>query len=164
MPSPTYLDLAGLTTYDGLIKQYVSSQGGSATAMTEQEVSDAFDLGWVSPEGTVTITLTNPNHDSEAYNPACVLYESQSGESSQYSGYVHGAQLGSISSPTGSTTVVVPSSLYGIVASFYGNGVYIRVNPTCTDGVSFIGKSGNDVLLQVTGSGTATISNVDYDM
>lgn len=111
-----------------------------------------------APSGyTVTISLTNPVHAS-AFN-SCQIYEALSNDI-----YDQGANLGSISSATGSTEVSVGSSVYGVVVVVSGVSPYTDLSMcNCTGDVSAEDTdTGGAILFSVTGNGTITIDGIDY--
>ena len=162
------------------------SSGGliTATVSTTKSVTPSVSVGYVSsgtagtitvsgcntsqltvyagahhtptPAGyTVTVSLTNPVNSSAFQD--CTIFEQNS---ANY--YDVGATIGTISSPSGSTQVSVPGSLYGIAVILQGISVY-SPNASCTGGVTEIGNDSTGVLwYQVTGDGTITINGVDY--
>lgn len=104
---------------------------------------------------TVTVNLTNPS--SPGSFRRCEIFTALSA-----SVFDTGEILGNISSAAGSTTVTVPTSVYGIVVNANGTSVAMG---TCTgtDGVSFVTYEGDYALFQVTGDGTATLDGIEYD-
>lgn len=151
------VDGTTITISDGVIS--AAGGGGSPTAMTEQEVSDAVDAGWVTQGNDVTISLTNPRYASSAATPACKVYGATS------ESYVpSGDPIGTIDEPTGAVALVVDESLYGVVVDFSANGnAYVYDTVTCTGDVTKTGVQSKRVLLKVDGPGTATIDGVNYD-
>lgn len=109
-------------------------------------------------EHTVTISLTNPANAS-AFGD-CRIYEALSNDV-----YNPGEEIGSISSATGSTSVSVDSSNYGIVVIVSGIAVNADLSMcSCTGDVSAEDTDyGGAILFHVTGDGTITIDGVDYD-
>lgn len=104
----------------------------------------------------VTITLTDPVNDHNF--GSCDVYEALSN-----SVYNTGTFLGTIDTPTGSITVEVRKTIYGVTCFFYGDVVTIPWQEDTTGGVTLSGIDPSfAVLYQVTGNGTATISGVDY--
>lgn len=106
---------------------------------------------------SVTVSLTNPAHVSN-FN-LCRIYEALSNDP-----YDTGNLLGSISTATGSETVQVPPTVYGIIVITLGTEVYIPTNNiSTTGGVSFSQYNDTDtVVFSVTADGTATLSGIDY--
>lgn len=106
---------------------------------------------------TVTVSLTNPINPSRFYY--CDISEQYSAADGD-AGY----SLGRIESASGSTSVTVPASLYGVfidIQGDYGSSFYSN-NISVTGGVSYIGWD-NGAKFEVTGNGTITIDNVEYD-
>lgn len=105
------------------------------------------------------MSLTNPINSSNF--SFCDISE-------QYSSADHdsGYTLGTIQSPTGSASVSVPSSLYGIIVTPFGKygSQFEDSDVTVTGGVSYIGydTSIGGGKFSVTGDGTITIDNVKY--
>lgn len=111
------------------------------------------------PSGyTVTVSLTNPVNASSFSR--CSIYEVLSSDV-----YDWGDQIATISSATGSTSVSVDSSNYGIVVVASGASVYTDLSMcNCTGDVSAEDTDGaGAILFHVTGDGTITIDGVDYD-
>lgn len=111
------------------------------------------------PSGyTVTVSLTNPVNAVSFRG--CCIYEAFSNDV-----YDQGNQIGSISSATGSTSVSVDSSNYGIIVIVSGTAVSTDLSMcSCTGGVSAEDTdSGGAILFHVTGDGTITIDGIDYD-
>lgn len=113
----------------------------------------------VSSGYTVTVSLTNPINSSNF--SFCDISEQYSSADRDA-----GHTLGTIQSPTGSASVSVPLSLYGIIVTpfgEYGSGFADR-DVTVTGGVSYIGRDSTigGGKFSVTGDGTITIDNVDY--
>jgi hypothetical protein len=106
---------------------------------------------------TVMVSLTNPINPSRfAY---CDISEQYSAADRDA-----GFMLGRIQSASGSTSVTVPTSLYGVfieIASDYGSSFYSD-NISVTGGVSYIGWDGIGAKFEVTGNGTITIDGVEY--
>lgn len=110
------------------------------------------------PSGyTVTVSLTNPSHPSAFIS--CHIYEALSNDL-----YDWGNEIGSVSSPTGSTEITVPASVYGICVNFSGSSMYTEIsNCTCTGGVSVEETDyAGTFLFSVSGNGTITIDGVEY--
>lgn len=110
-----------------------------------------------SSSRTVTISLTNPKHSSEFIS--CDIYATNDGIT-----YVRG--LGGIASPTGSTDVTLAGADFGIIVNFSsGASMYIPPNGiSVTGGVTmYLPPQSNYVSFEVTGDGTVTLNNVDYD-
>lgn len=114
-----------------------------------------------TPAGyTVTISLTNPSGVSHFGEVG--IFEAISDDPWQNPG----SRLGVITTATGSTTVSVPSSVYGIHVIF--DGSWIGYGPqyattSCTGGVSHTNGDANVLIFAVTGDGTATIDGVDWE-
>lgn len=140
--------------HDGTgIRLWTGSASSGATAMTDAEVNTAVDDAFVSSGNTVTISLTNPIHGS--LFTRCVIYT--------YDGSETVEQVGSIDSPTGETTVVIPSSMYGLSVDCDGVS-FSWGSIECSGGVELIGS---DVLdnrvFRVVGDGAIIIDGNDYD-
>lgn len=137
----------------------IRAKGGTGAALEwPQGYVDAVGAisGGMTPR-TVTVSLDTPRHTGEASHPACYLFESEDGMSL--------VQVGTIGSPTGSTTVTVSKPL--LLAVFHGAGTpdagsisfpFDGVQPLRTD---FLETSTNGVY--VYNDGYFTISGVDYD-
>ena len=113
----------------------------------------------VSSGYTVTVSLTNPINPSQfSYCDICEQYSAAD--------YDAGLTLGQIQSASGSTSVTVPTSLYGVfivIMSNYGSS-FSSNNISVNGGVSYIGWDGSDgAKFEVTGNGTITIDAVEYD-
>lgn len=111
------------------------------------------------PSGyTVTVSLTNPVNESGF--SGCDICGALSNDV-----YDWGEQIGSISSATGSTSVSVDSSNYGIIVIVRGTSVSTDMSMcSCTGGVSAEDTDySGAILFHVTGNGTITIDGVDYD-
>ena len=110
-----------------------------------------------TPAGyTVTVSLTSPT--SESYFSSCEIFE--------YSSGTKGTQIGTISSPTGSTSVTVTTD--GVLVEIRSTGYFGFGNTTTTGSVTWNygineTSSGADIWYDVTGDGTITIDGIDYD-
>ena len=138
----------------------IDIQGGTVTPMTDQEIEDAVDAGWVVPvtPNTVTISLTNPRHSSSFMS--CPVY----GLDIDDPVTANRTLLGTISSPTGSIEVEVSQPF--LMVDPTGPSVYGRSSGVSTSGD--VTWDGNDYwssvrVFAVTGSGSVTIDGVDYD-
>lgn len=138
---------------------------GDANLLAENIKKDVVIFGITGtyegdvPSGyTVTVSLTNPVNASSFSR--CSIYEALSSNV-----YDWGNQLATISSATGSTSVSVDSSNYGIVFVASGASVYADLSMcNCTGNVSAEDTDGaGAILFHVTGDGTITIDGVDYD-
>lgn len=113
---------------------------------------------------TVSISLTNPHSSSDFMS--CTIYEVETSDVDweTYETWDENP-IGTINSPTGSTTVSVSASAYGIVVSVIGNwgASYSNSNISCTGGVALnkLNWSGNS-LFSVDGDGTIVINGIDY--
>lgn len=107
----------------------------------------------LTPEYTVTVSLTNPRHSKEFMNWTI----SESPDS-----LGNWTQIGTITSATGSETVTVTERyiLVATTASNSANGDY-----SASGGILYIdaGEYPVEVLFEVAGNGTITIDNVNYD-
>lgn len=114
----------------------------------------------IPPYYTVTVSLANPS--GTAHFGQVLIYEASSDDPYQ----LFDTLLGTITTPTGSATVTVPFSAYGILCRFSGS--WIGYGPqyatnSYTGGVSY-GNGDSDVLVfSVTGDGTVTIDGVDWE-
>lgn len=110
----------------------------------------------VSSGYTVTVSLTNPVNSS-AFS-RCSIYEALSNDP-----HDTGTHIANINSPTGTATINVSSSIYGIAVVFEG----LSVDGGSASGTGGVSYSTGDIydafVFQVTGDGTATIDGVDYD-
>lgn len=106
---------------------------------------------------TVTVSLTNPLNPSNAANPACKIFE-------WYASGGTGDQIGSIASPTGSTTVEVGNDVPGIYVEFYGTYVAVRYDGcSCTGGAIRNDYYERAYSIIVIDDGAVVIDSVDYD-
>lgn len=107
---------------------------------------------------TVTISLTNPVNAGEF--SSCNIVEQNTstiGDS--------GNLLASITSASGSETVTVSASIYGLLVVPNGMSVSVKTSGfSCTGGASY-DKSDNmgGFIFAVTGNGTITMDGIDYD-
>lgn len=111
----------------------------------------------VATEYTVTVSLTNPV--SSGYFSSCTIYERLTGGSK-------GNQIGSISSASGSTTVSVDPSAYGLWIDLRGGYVVPNSDATMTGGVSnYDWNDGSTayVTVNVSGDGTLILDSIDWD-
>ena len=114
----------------------------------------------VSSGYTVTVSLTNPSGTAHA-GTAYIYYSMDNSWQWDSSTY-----LGSITSPTGSETVSVPSNAYGIIVSSSGSWVGLSIRYatiTCTGGVAFDSSDDGDARFTVTADGTITIDGIDWE-
>jgi hypothetical protein len=110
----------------------------------------------VSSGYTVTVSLTNPVNASGF--GSCTIFEALSDDP-----YDGGQQIAAINSPTGTETISVPTSVYGILVNFRGLSLGDGT-ASATGNVSFSsGDISTGFVFHVTGDGTATIDGVDYD-
>ena len=111
---------------------------------------------------TITVSLTNPISPSDfSY---CEIYEA---ENPDFEESMMTTPLATLSSPTGSATVSIPSTSYGIIIYPNGNwGATYNVNHvTCTGKIAFIRQDAIFVapsLYLVGSDGTVTINGIDY--
>lgn len=107
---------------------------------------------------SVTIYLTNPNNSSEF--TSCDINEVFSNDF-----WDPGASyIDTIMSASGSKTVQVSSSAYGIIVIPNGMSVDIPNNGiSTTGGVTFKQNESGQVLFEVNGDGTVTLDGIDYD-
>lgn len=148
----------GSVTVDGVSTPlYAPSGGGSAEALTDAEIEAAVTTGLLGASKTVTITLTDPSSPS-AFE-SCTIYELLS-----YEGGIPslGSQVGSISSPTGSTEVEIDGSVYGLMVSCSG-GLVAGGYSTCTGDVISIDDRNGIFVYEVNGDGAVEITQIDWD-
>jgi hypothetical protein len=103
------------------------------------------------------VSLTNPINQSQfSY---CYISEQYSAADKDA-----GVTFGQIQSASGSTSVTVPISLYGVFIDINGNygSSFYSNNISVTGGVSYIGWDGIGAKFEVTGNGTITIDGVEY--
>ena len=138
---------------DSLLGSGNLAVGGSVT-MEDTAVDAAVGAAW--PLHNVTITLTNP--DSSSSFTCCTIYELTSSSS-------EGLQIGSIDSPTGSTTVSIDSFSYGIRLSLRGSDVYPGTSTISGDIEETGIYDGFSAYMQysVAGSGTITIDGISWN-
>ena len=107
---------------------------------------------------TVTVSLTNPS--GIAHFGSVSIYTADSS-------WLADEALGYINSPTGSITVTVPSSAYGIIVGCSGSWVgssIVDATITCTGGASPDGYDGmGGANFTVTADGTITIDGIDWE-
>ncbi len=117
----------------------------------------AISGGGGGTEKTVEVVLTSPRNTSSALDPACILYEADSPMEQEPT------PIGSISSPTGSTTVTVTKQL--LLAVFQSSGY---ISPGFANGLYDVYALSGSVVENgqyffVCGNGYAYVSGVDYD-
>lgn len=135
----------------------IRTKGGTSAALTYPtgfvSAIEAIPTGGGGTSKTVTIKLTNPVHSGEAGAPACFIYESDDGSDC--------TQIGSISSPTGSTTVTVSKNLCLVEpnSSFWsaGNG------STLYDAYVIQENLEKGRAFYVFGDAQLTVSGINYD-
>lgn len=113
----------------------------------------------------VTVSLTNPSH-SNGFSSAGIYEMSDSNTA--------GNRLGFIDSATGSTTIEIDPSLYGlqiVFSSIYdSNSVWLYTSHISTTGdISLTSPSGSGgthgpLIFSVNSSGTITIDGIDWDL
>lgn len=162
------------TTDDGFIYIYL----GLAYSTTNVELSQHHPVYWHDGVSlrlwtgtrvkadtttyTITVSLTNPVNASEFSD--CSISELLSADMNHGITYDTGILLGSIESPTGSTTVTLSGGKYGIEVVCDGMSIGSdNCEITCTGGVTCVLKNGGTFLYEVTGDGTITIDGLDYD-
>ncbi|MDT3386997.1 MAG: hypothetical protein LIR46_04430 [Bacteroidota bacterium] len=151
----------------------VSNTGNTITKMTASGTktlltsgaycTDDITIEYTKPAGgTVTISLTAPSHESEF--ESFIIYEATIKPTGLYS---KGQQIGSITSPTGSTQVTVNYPANGIVCEL--NGTY-PVLPYDVYDFLFHGLCGlyeeiseTTVVFIVSGNGEIDIGRIDWD-
>lgn len=130
------------------------------STMTDQEIEDAVNAGWTT-NYTVQISLTNPVNPSGFME--CGIFklctDDEYDADSEY--------IGSITSPTGSTTVTLDDSapyVAIVFQSYYSVATDYSAIGT-TGGVAWDGNTWTQgtIICVVTGDGTITVANVDYD-
>lgn len=98
---------------------------------------------------------------SQAASPPCKVFNIPTMQSDWHS---EDEQLGQVDSTTGSATISVPISSYGIYVRFYGTYVAVSSDsPVVSGGVSLLETVERGYVFTVIDSGTVTISDVDYD-
>ena len=111
------------------------------------------------PTYTVTVSLTNPVSPSDFIS--CDIYDAPTSDPDDA-----GSSIGSISTASGSTEVLVGSASYGIVVEPYGNwgNSFYTSDISCTGGVTLTSVECTDygALFEITGDGTITIDGIDY--
>lgn len=119
---------------------------------------EAIPTGGGGSTKTVQVYLNSPKNASEAKDPACILFESDS-----ISNFLEeGTQVGQISSPTGNTTVTMTKQI--LIAQFYTNGYLMPGTATGLGGTyGIIGSVGEGNAFYVEEDGYAYVSGVDYD-
>ena len=137
----------------------IREKGGTSAALVWPsgyvDAIGAISGGGGGTEKTITITLTNPSHASEAMDPACTIYEAEDPTNPN-------AQIGQIETPTGSTTVTTSASC--IVVQFHTYGALMYGNSRYEEGLVPLehGRSAG-MGFYVFDSGSMTIEDVDYD-
>lgn len=117
--------------------------------------------GSPTPSGyTVTVSLTNPL-SPELFISCRIVNLTSSNE--PWIDINEEAEIGSIDSATGSTTVLTDPSCFGIAAVWYGNWGPGGGTITCTGGVTYSGGESEWSKFEVEGDGTITIDGADYD-
>lgn len=112
---------------------------------------------------TVTVSLTNPISPSDF--SGCNIYEATINDIEDAMDH---PSIASISSASGSTSVTIPSSSYGIVVDPEGRwgSTYDKPDVTCTGKIACIGKTffivPSACIFLVGGDGTITIDSIDY--
>ena len=149
------------TASDVLTGKYFYTAAGVKT----QGTITIYDGTHHSDTHQVTISLSNPVSPSDFVS--CGIEELISDHKDGPGNYDDTLPLGEIISPTGSTTVSVHSSSYGIGVFPSGTGSvwYEQSDVSVTGGISYVG-TGADVsytAYRVTGNGTITIDGIDYD-
>lgn len=112
------------------------------------------------PNYTVTVSLTNPS--GVANFGQVVIYEAY--DDDPYGNF--GTKLGTILSASGSTTITVPGSVYGIYVVFDGSWIGYApqyATKSATGGVSYANGDGSVLIFSVFGDGTATVDGVDWE-
>ena len=107
---------------------------------------------------TVTVSLTNPVNAGEF--SSCNIVEQNTSTIGDA-----GNLLASITSASGSETVTISASIYGLLVVPNGMSVSVKTSGfSCTGGASY-DKSDNmgGFIFAVTGNGTITMDGIDYD-
>lgn len=140
----------GTTTED--VTNYASAQITVAIPVYNGEI--------VTPAYNVTVALTNPASASDFRS--CTIYEMLDIQSSDYLNHL-GDVLGTVDSPTGSTTVSV-DGVPGIAVHFESDGyIVMDYDGVCTGDVSLLENDYEHYqFFAVTGDGTVTIDRIDY--
>lgn len=139
-------------TVDGTTTNVYNGVVALTDAEIEEAVDEAFPVVY-----EISISLTNPSSASAFIS--CTIYELLGVEN--YSPII-GNQLGSITSPTGSTTVGLEEGIYGLHIDYVGGSVVVGT-PTCTGGVEYLSEYYGAANYAVTGDGTITVSGIDWD-
>lgn len=106
----------------------------------------------------VTVSLTNPVNE-DAFD-RCEIWQMASSSPTD----LNNVLLVTITSPTGSSTVELPETAYGLLLYFYGTSPYVDLtNFSCTGGVSAPQYADAGFRFTVTADGTITADGIDYD-
>lgn len=148
------------------IANAIRTKGGTSAQLTFPSgfisAIEAITSGGGASNYTITVSLTNPISPSDfSY---CNIYEA---ENPDFEESMLTTSLATLSSPTGSATVSIPSTSYGIIIYPIGNwgATYTNNAVSCTGKISFIENSMFFVgasLYLVGGDGTVTINGIDY--
>lgn len=173
----------------------------TATASATKSVTPTVSAGYVSSgtAGTITVSGSNTsqltvyagaNHSSgysitvSLINPSspeafesCEIYQINSNHLDEYNFYDDLTKIGEVSSPTGSTAILMSESAIGLVIGCNGSGMSVAVGSgdvTTTGDVTyklwpqvssppwpFVGMT--DVYFEASGSGTITLSDIEWD-
>lgn len=124
-----------------------------------------------TPGYAVAISLTN-SYDIEFFD-TCEVYQLNSRNLDEYGYYDDFTLLGTIDSPTGSTTVTVDDAALAIVIVLNGTGMGVVVydSPTISSNITDLGylqkpypdMGASNSWFEVSGAGTITLSNIDWD-
>lgn len=179
------------------------SSGGLITAVASatQSVTPTVSAGYVSSgtAGTITVSGSNTsqltvyagaNHSSgysitvSLINPdspeafeSCEIYQINSNHTDEWNFYDDLTEIGTISSPTGSTVVLMSESAIGLAIGCSGSGMAVELGDgdvTTTGDVTFkpwsqvscppwpyVGMT--DIYFEASGSGTITLSSINWD-
>lgn len=107
----------------------------------------------------VTVSLTNPVNGSAFQS--CQIWQMASSSPTDLDNVL----LATITSPTGSSTVELPETAYGLNLLFYGTSPYVDLdNFSCTGGVSAPQyDGGGGFIFVITADGTIVADGIDYD-
>lgn len=161
-----YMSNPAITCNGGVSYTDISNEGDNILVMCPIAGDGSITLDSINYDPlsshNVTVSLTNPsNHLSFRY---CNIYEVQTDNFSSMSAQ----PIGTINSSTGSVSVSVPASVYGIVIDVGGGPIRVVPNPTCTGYTSYIkrmdGQDNNtSIMCSITGDGTITLDGINYN-
>lgn len=119
--------------------------------------SGAWTASEVVSNYTVNISLTNPANPGQMSR--CEIWTTAS---NSFMDRIE--QKDTLTSPTGSSEFTVDDTIFGVQVEFYGSSVSVSgANATCTGGANLVNTDSTQMLFEITGDCTITISGVDYD-